>query len=82
MSNETQRQLKRAACLLAAQLPDDPEEAMIVLTIAMDLVRHLAADPGQIATMPCGLPARKGLAIVQEDGRVVPAGSRGIASPG
>jgi hypothetical protein len=56
---------KRAACLIASQLPDDDNEAMMVLRYAADIVRHLQADTE--AANQLSTAARKGLAIAPED---------------
>ena len=45
MREERAAGLKRIACQIAAQLPDDPEEAAEVLEFALGIVKYLARPP-------------------------------------
>ena len=74
--------LKRAACLIASQLPDDETDALRVLDIARGIIKHL----NDVGT-PAGagvirfLPVRTGPAIVPISGQVVRIDFPGKASP-
>ena len=74
--------LKRAACLIASQLPEDSAAAMKVLDYAKGIVRHLdsSSAAGTGAVIPLSWP-RTGLAVVQADDQAGLNGCQGKASP-
>lgn len=78
---QDEQSLKRAACLIASQLPEDAADALKVLAYATSVVRHLqATGPGEV--IPLATVARISPATWREDAPGARIGSRGIASPG
>lgn len=78
---QDEQSLKRAACLIASQLPDDAADALKVLAYATGVVRHLqTAGPGEV--IPLSTVARTSPATWREDAPAGRIGSRGIANPG
>lgn len=72
---------KRAACLIASQLPEDAHEAMMVLEYAADIVRHLQAQTSAVANPPSIAGPMTGLAIVPKGEPANLNDSRGRANP-
>ena len=74
--------LKRSACLIASQLPEDYAEALRVLEYAKGIVMHLAATKaaGDAASQPSTLQPRH-LAIVRADGREARSDYQDRANP-
>lgn len=75
--------LKRAACLIASQLPDNTADALKVLEYARGIVRHLDEAPGAgcAAVIQFAVPRISQGALPGDD----PAdrtGFRGRANPG
>lgn len=73
-------QAKRAACLIASQLPEDAVEAMRVLEYAADIIRHLHKD--QIGAVSRPVPVvRTGLGLAPVSARANLICFPGIANP-
>lgn len=65
MPTREEQRLKRAACLIASQLPEDLGEALKVLEYAKGIIRHLAPDTAEI--IPLSHLDRRYPAIVRAD---------------
>lgn len=59
--------LKRTACQIAAQLPDDPKDADRVIALVWEIVHNLGRSP---VSLPCVF-ARPRLVASQGDERVI-----------
>lgn len=80
---DTDGGLKRAACLIASQLPENEDEAMRVLDYAKGIVRHLKSDriPSSSAVIPFSPSLLKGRAVAPEGGPEARTYSPGKANP-
>lgn len=74
--------LKRAACLIASQLPDNAADALKVLEYARGIVRHLETMPGTGGAAIIQLAARTGPVALPEDDPADPSGFLDKANPG
>jgi len=77
--------LKRAACQLVAQLPDNELDALKVLDYAKMMVRHMGKmpPPTYAEVIPLSTaPYRKGLAVVPTDALGDQSEHQDIANPG
>lgn len=75
--------LKRLACQIAAQLPDDQAEALLVLNYAREIILCLGGGwqaPATNAPIPLFSPARTNPADFQAGAAAGQSGLRGIAS--
>lgn len=72
---------KRAACLIASQLPEDAHEAMMVLEYAADIIRHLQNQTTAVV-IPLSTAGPTGLAIVPKGEPANQNDSRDRANPG
>lgn len=79
----TSRHLKRAACLIASQLPDDEGEAMRVLDYARGIVSHLKEERGGAQDGPSQLSQtdQRDQVVVQLDARASRIGFLSKANP-
>lgn len=82
MPTSEERRLKRAACLIASQLPEDQGEAVRVLHYARRIVEQLAEEkpPGEV--IPLSSQAQRYLAVVREGEQEDQTDYPYIASPG
>ncbi len=71
---------KRAACLIASQLPEDAHEAMMVLEYAADIIRHLQ-NHTSVALSPFSIAGPTGLVIVPRGEPANRNDCRGKANP-
>lgn len=81
MPTREEQRLKRAACLIASQLPEDVGEALRVLDYARGIIRHLAPETADVIPLSFA-PGQRYPAVVREDGREVLIDFPDIASPG
>lgn len=83
MASTIEDGLKRAACLIASQLPDDEKEALRVLDYAGGIVRHLKDDKAgggrAVILFSPGVP--RGPVSGPKDDREVQTYSPGKANP-
>lgn len=66
MPTSEERRLKRAACLIASQLPEDQGEAIRVLHYAQRIVEQLAAEKPPGVVIPLSSQTPRYLAVVRE----------------
>jgi len=82
MPTRTEQRLKRAACLIASQLPEDQGEAMRVLHYTQCIIKQLAEEKPPGTVIPLAQQGQRYLAIVREDGREAPNDFQDTANPG
>lgn len=83
MPTSEEQRLKRAACLIASQLPEDSAEALRVLDYAKDIIHHLtvAAKPGWVSGVIPLATAHRYQGAAREGGQEARTDSRDIANP-